>query len=77
MLSSEGTRPTYDMNWLAVAKRRKSPASAAIVTALTTLMPRNACNALTNGANAVSCTNSSTCAVSRSTRSARSSTVFK
>jgi hypothetical protein len=30
---SDGTSPTQAMNWRAVAKRRRSPASAAIVTA--------------------------------------------
>jgi len=39
---SEGTRPTYAMKAGAVAKRRKSPISAARITAVSNCTPRSA-----------------------------------
>src|SRR3954470_17198725 len=58
---SDGTRPSQAISCLGVAKRRKSPTSAASTTAERKAMPRIACKAVTTGASDHSGTSSRIC----------------
>src|SRR5215217_6316256 len=65
---SDGTRPSQAISCRGVAKRRKSPTSAASTTAERKAMPRIACKAVTTGASDQSGTSSLTCWPRRSRR---------